>query len=274
LCRTNNIQYEYFTKDLDNCLIISIDKNNTNRTKEIKSIVENYQGSNRNLFIEEFYNKDLFIRNAQKSSKSKTMRNIEVDIINENNDDILNTYENESFNPIEIENIHEYLLSTEPINEQSEGSIDCLSKILIDEDMKDENSFKILIMDDEELIRKSMKNYFHKINKKNSLTKKIEAFYASDGFEGLYKIYESYKNKSLINLVITDESMPLLNGSDIVKLIKGLSKPNPFEFIKFISYTSYSNQDKIDSLIKIGSERVIVKPVSLEEFENVLKMYI
>ena len=62
--------------------------------------------------------------------------------------------------------------------------------------------------------------------------------------------------------------MPLLKGSQIINLLKSMISENSFKAIKFISYTSYNNADKIQYIYSQGADHVLAKPISYEIFRE------
>lgn len=89
---------------------------------------------------------------------------------------------------------------------------------------------------------------------------------ALDGEEGLEK-YESFYRSSgkYYDIVITDIQMPKLNGIDLTAKIQ---KINPSQDIVVIS--AYSDSEKLMSLIDLGVNYFILKPLSHKKLVEVL----
>lgn len=115
--------------------------------------------------------------------------------------------------------------------------------------------YKVLIIDDEPIIRKGIKNL---INWKQ-LNCEVCAE-ARDGAEGLKLIREF-----LPEIILTDIRMPGIDGLEMLKQVKGIV-PNS----KVIIVTGYREFDYVHEAIKCGAFDFLLKPTRLEELTSVL----
>ncbi len=115
--------------------------------------------------------------------------------------------------------------------------------------------YKVLIIDDEPIIRKGIKNI---INWKQ-LDCEVCAE-ASDGAEGMELI-----KKLLPEIILTDIRMPGLDGLDMLKQVKDIV-PNS----KIIIVSGYREFDYVREAIKCGAFDFLLKPTRLEELTAVL----
>jgi len=109
-----------------------------------------------------------------------------------------------------------------------------------------DNKNIILVVDDNKIIRKSLKNMINKILDK---TNNAGEFKVKEGDEGSFIIRQIIKdqfNQNKIKCVITDENMEFINGSHAVKFLKGLEDKHQ---IKPVIYASFTNHE--DEAIKI-----------------------
>lgn len=83
---------------------------------------------------------------------------------------------------------------------------------------------------------------------------------AKNGLEG----WNIYQNKEF-DLVITDINMPIMNGIELSKKIKSL---NPMQ--KVIIISADGNGDHLLSAIRIGVDNFILKPVEMDQFNDVI----
>lgn len=115
--------------------------------------------------------------------------------------------------------------------------------------------YKILIVDDEPLIRRGIKLLvdFKELNIN-------EVFEASNGEEAL----EIFKNNK-IDLVLCDINMPKINGLDFAREIKKINS-----LVKIALITGYNHFDYAHQAIKIGVEDYILKPVSKSDITEVI----
>ena len=104
-------------------------------------------------------------------------------------------------------------------------------------------NFSVLFVDDDEGICKSMNLYLQKFFKEVKIT--------SNGHEGL----EAYREQ-MYDFIITDVSMPVMNGIEMVRHIKEI---NPDQNILII--TAFSEFSYIKEAITLGVDGYLLKPV-------------
>ena len=113
----------------------------------------------------------------------------------------------------------------------------------------------VLFVDDEKIVIDIMKEILPMLFK--------ETYYATDGFEGL----KEYKD-NLPDLVITDLSMPKLDGLNMIKHIKTIN-----ENVKIICISGHNEDKSIQECKKLGCA-YIVKPINskilFKVFEEIL----
>ena len=123
-----------------------------------------------------------------------------------------------------------------------------------------ENSkhLNILYVEDDESIRKLNKmfllNFFKKVDT------------AFDGEDGLNK-YTKYLNehKRAYDLVITDISMPRVDGLSMSQSIKDILNDQ-----EIVVVSAYNESEYLKEAIKIGIDAFISKPIKIDEFKEVL----
>lgn len=115
--------------------------------------------------------------------------------------------------------------------------------------------FKVLIIDDEPIIRKGLKNI---INWKQFGCEVCAE--ASDGMEGREMI-----KKLLPDIIITDIRMPEVDGLTMIREIKELISES-----KIVILTGYRDFDYVQEAIKLGAFDFILKPTKIEELTTVI----
>jgi len=132
---------------------------------------------------------------------------------------------------------------------------------------ENKNVFRILIVDDEELIRKSQINLINKYSIKKNILVEIEE--CEDGIECLFKIYKGLQIEKKYNLIITDETMNYIKGSFRAKILKKLIAENVVYNIRIVMVTSYGveNYSHLQDTIL---EKVYSKPIRINTIENIL----
>ncbi len=114
----------------------------------------------------------------------------------------------------------------------------------------------VLYVEDEKEIRKStihlLENYFENID------------VAEDGSKGLEYYKESLKKKPY-DIVISDITMPNLNGVDMIEKIRALKNDQTVAFL-----SAHHDKEYLLEASKIGVDHFILKPINLDAFSKVL----
>jgi len=126
---------------------------------------------------------------------------------------------------------------------------------------------RILVIDDEELIRRSHINLIKRYCKKEELNIIIEE--ACDGADCLYKIYLGLLKGIKYDLIFIDEAMNFINGGFTAKIIKSLIKKSILENMKIIMITSYEQKIIMNSKSDEGIDYIYDKPLDLNILRNI-----
>lgn len=113
----------------------------------------------------------------------------------------------------------------------------------------DEKDIKILVVDDEESIRKAIKDILLSLEYKRIYT-------AQDGLEALQRIQEGK-----FDLMITDLEMPRMGGRDLIQKVFSLYPDS-----NIIVVSSTMDEEIINGLTKNGILGFLWKPFSINEF--------
>jgi signal transduction histidine kinase len=114
----------------------------------------------------------------------------------------------------------------------------------------------IIVVDDEEITRKSTVRF---INKYFTELTNLKILEASDGFECLCLYYKTKQKGIELSCIISDETMNYLNGSECSKILQEIYKiKNVTKRIPFFLLTAYENFDIDQS----GINEVFSKPLS------------
>lgn len=113
--------------------------------------------------------------------------------------------------------------------------------------------FRVLIAEDEELIREGLKNIL------NWETMGFQIVYtATDGVDA----YQYLENQS-VDLIITDISMPQKNGLELIKDVREIDKN-----VRVIILTGYDDFDYARDALRLDVEDYLLKPIDEEELEK------
>ncbi|MFC1667446.1 sigma-54-dependent transcriptional regulator [Candidatus Omnitrophota bacterium] len=114
------------------------------------------------------------------------------------------------------------------------------------------NGCRILIVDDEPLVRKSLYEVLRGA--------KYVASMASDGEEALTKM-----NEKAFDVVITDMKMPKIDGIGLLKKIK-----SSFPHTEVVLITGYGNIESAVEAMKMGAFDYVTKPINDNEIEIII----
>ncbi len=119
--------------------------------------------------------------------------------------------------------------------------------------MEDKIPLKVLFVEDDSITRLEVAKFLE--NKVEKLT------VAQNGQEGL-RLYEQDPS----DVVITDIRMPIMNGLDMVRAMKGFKKPK-----SIIVTTAYNETDLLIECIDVGVNKFLLKPLVLHKLEAILR---
>ncbi len=111
--------------------------------------------------------------------------------------------------------------------------------------MSNEKKITVLVVDDSDIIRNSLRNFFQDYN--------FEVITCHDGLEGIQKTKE-YRP----SLIFLDLMMPNFDGVKMLQVIKVLDE---LKNIPVIVISANTNRSNVLAAIEAGAERVISKPL-------------
>jgi CheY-like chemotaxis protein len=126
---------------------------------------------------------------------------------------------------------------------------------------------KILVIDDDQLIRDNMKRLLSGVVRKFNLD--IDIIEGSDGLDLVDLVNDDTEN--LIRLIFTDENMAQLDGSEAIRRIREIKKMNN---IKVISITSLDDLISVQRILESGADKVLTKPARRVQLEDLVKTYL
>jgi len=92
------------------------------------------------------------------------------------------------------------------------------NEIKVNVEEKDLEKIYIVVVDDEPIIRRSLKRLIASAYKKKTV--EVIVIEAADGIECILAIYLAARNNIGIDLIISDENMPYMSGSQSTKIIE------------------------------------------------------
>jgi CheY-like chemotaxis protein len=126
------------------------------------------------------------------------------------------------------------------------------------ENKANNNSMKILVVDDE----KDIKDLFQQRFRKEIRKGEIEFAFAFSGEEAL-KCLEGYMHEAV--LILSDINMPGMSGLDLLKNIKqDYHEPPP----KVMMITAYGDSENHTRAMELGADDFLTKPVDFTELKG------
>ena len=117
---------------------------------------------------------------------------------------------------------------------------------------------RVLLVEDEELARKTLAFYLNTIFD--------EVIVACDGDEALLIIKENEEENKNFDLILTDLSMPNMNG---IQLIDEVLKFSPNQ--RFIIVSAHKNEEDLLKLINLRISGYFVKPLNIDNMMEMLQ---
>ena len=117
-------------------------------------------------------------------------------------------------------------------------------------------NFAVLYVEDEEMVRKNAVEYLNRVCKK--------VYEAKDGKEAI-NIWKEHKP----DIIITDISMPRLNGIDMASYIRASDKD-----VQIIIATAHSDTDYLLRAVELQLVKYIIKPITKDKLIGALEMSI
>lgn len=114
------------------------------------------------------------------------------------------------------------------------------------------NQLRILYVEDDETIRGSLQGLFEKVFG--------DVICAVDGKDGFNKYQEEFENNRTVDVIISDITMPIMDGIEMLKLIKEYDAKIPF-----ILTTAYSDVHYFKEAIKLNVTHYAIKPINIKE---------
>jgi len=130
---------------------------------------------------------------------------------------------------------------------------------------------KILIIDDNQYIRSSLKKILVSIMKEK--TKKFEIIEGYDGADIIKQVIDNQTSQVKIKCIFTDENMEYIHGSEAIKIIRNLERDNKISTNIFISITSFEDEINKSNILKAGADMILFKPYSKNQVMKMLSKF-
>lgn len=130
----------------------------------------------------------------------------------------------------------------------------------------------IVIVDDNRYARNAIRKSCEKILVEKSLLPYFEFLEGNDGIDTLnFVINPQYSN--YIKLIITDENMEFMHGSEAIKIIREFEGLNKIKKYKIFSATSYEDKLTEKHIMDAGADMLLNKPFTKEKLLSAIESY-
>lgn len=129
--------------------------------------------------------------------------------------------------------------------------------------------FRILIVDDDSIIRKSLIKYVNKYSEDMNMSVDIKE--ADNSVSCLNLIYNYFTQNKFFDIIIIDEIMPLVKGSLIIELLKNLYNEENFKKPYIMSYTILDNPNMKEAILAKGADCIVTKPIQYKTFIDIIE---
>lgn len=128
----------------------------------------------------------------------------------------------------------------------------------------------ILIIDDSLSIRNSTVNL---IKKSKEFLNDFHIVQGNDGIETLNNVMHDQYDGCKIKIIISDENMEFMNGSESFRILRELEKSKKVKKIFLVCLTAFSDDHTLDRIKQLGADLVVCKPLTLQSLNNVFREY-
>ena len=140
-----------------------------------------------------------------------------------------------------------------------------------DELIKQLNKDIVLIVEDNDQIRKAGANVLSKYISKNNLD--FCVFECCDGIDLLNIIRKDQENQNRIKIIISDENMEYMCGSTAIGIIRELQICNKIKKIFISSLTAFTDDNTLEMIKRKGSDMIIEKPLNSDKIELLFRNF-
>jgi CheY-like chemotaxis protein len=126
---------------------------------------------------------------------------------------------------------------------------------------------KILVVDDSELMRKSVVKIFRNIPNFND---NFELLEGDDGIDILKIIMDDQREGNTILGIVSDENMSYLQGSKAFFILREFEEQHKIKPVKKITLTAFSDEASLVEMKNNGSDQVYNKPLSKNDAKLIL----
>ena len=127
----------------------------------------------------------------------------------------------------------------------------------------------IILADDNQLINTCTKKIISQLLNEEEITD-VEIICVNDGID-VIKLYLNDEDTQKIRLIITDENMDYLNGSEAIKFIRNIERLKSKNPICIFSLTCNEDNNSGEMIIKAGANTILNKPLSKQRIKSLIE---
>lgn len=131
--------------------------------------------------------------------------------------------------------------------------------------------YKVLLVDDSESIRNATLNL---LKRSKEIFSNYQAVEGTDGIDALNFIMHDQIEGGRIKIIISDENMEFMNGSETFRIIRKLEQNRKVKKVFLVSLTAFSDDYTLDSIKKEGADLILSKPLTKSSLTLIHKEYL
>jgi len=242
----------------------------TEKENKIKKVEKKYKIENMEYMENNHKDKDQKIIEKKEFSKNKDKVTEEKDkkkdifenTTKETVKDVIEK-ENQEFPDVLIKkNNTNTIIPRTSITKLSETQIELEKNTILTSSSK-KRILRFAVCDDDTQNTSIICNLLTKISTKDPLIE-IVSVGMSNGIECLYKIYSDYQKAIRYDVLLIDENMPYMSGSNCITNLMKMITGKELNKIEIISITSYEDDNIRKHMLSIGCSDIITKPINLK----------
>ena len=126
----------------------------------------------------------------------------------------------------------------------------------------------IILADDNYIINICNKKIISDILQENERSD-FDILCVNDGID-ILKLFFNNEETERIKLIITDENMDYLNGSEAIKVIRNIEKLKNKKKINIVSLSCNEEKSTGEIILKAGADYILIKPLSKQSIKSLL----
>jgi len=137
------------------------------------------------------------------------------------------------------------------------------------EALEKNNLHLIILSDDNHIINNCNKNIISVILNE-SQRNYFKIICVNDGFD-IIRLFFNNENNGFIKLLITDENMDYMNGSEAIRIIRRIENMRNIKRVNIISLSCHEDNAFREKILQAGADFILTKPLTKQSTQSLLE---